>query len=375
LREKSPELKVSLSLGASCDSIEMMQNFAQLEEKILEYWDKNKAFVKSVKKRSKTRPFVFYEGPPTANAKPGIHHVLARVFKDLFCRYKTMQGFRVERRAGWDTHGLPVELQIEKKLGFKNKQDIENFGIEKFNKICQESVWEFKKDWEGLTRRMGYWLDLKNPYITYENNYIQKVWQVLKKIWDKKLLFQDYKVVPWCPRCGTALSSHEVAQGYKTIKEKSVFVVFRLKNNKKKLIVWTTTPWTLPANVALAVNPQDKRYKHLIGSEYEPPYPNKGVHKIFAANFVDPKEGTGIVHIAPAYGEDDLNLAKKENLAVVYVKRKKNEAIIADLEKRGLLEKTEIIQHEYPFCWRCDTALIYYAKKSWFIKMSQLKGN
>ncbi|PIP16901.1 MAG: isoleucine--tRNA ligase [Candidatus Portnoybacteria bacterium CG23_combo_of_CG06-09_8_20_14_all_37_13] len=353
-----------------------MKNFAQLEEKILEYWHKNKAFEKSVKNRSKTRSFVFYEGPPTANAKPGIHHVLARVFKDLFCRYKTMQGFRVERLAGWDTHGLPVELQIEKKLGFKNRQDIENYGIAKFNKLCRESVWEFKKNWEDLTKRMGYWLDLKNPYITYENEYIQKVWQVLKKIWDKKLLVQDYKVVPWCPRCGTALSSHEVAQGYKKIKEKSIYVKFKLKTDNCKLktiLVWTTTPWTLPANVALAVNPKDKRYKNLIGLEYEPPYSNKGPHKIFAADFVDPKEGTGIVHIAPAYGEDDLNLAKKENLPVVHVDIQDNKKIIEDLEKRGLLEKTEIIEHEYPFCWRCDTALIYYAKKSWFIKMSKLK--
>ncbi|MFH1392416.1 MAG: class I tRNA ligase family protein [bacterium] len=351
-----------------------MQNFPELEKKILEYWQKNKIFEKSIKQRPKTKPFIFYEGPPTANAKPGIHHVLARVFKDLFCRYKTMAGYRVERRAGWDTHGLPVELQIEKKLGFKTKQDIENYGIAKFNKLCQESVWEFKKEWEELTKRMGYWLDLNKPYITYENKYIKRVWKILKKIWDKNLLVQDYKVVPWCPRCGTALSSHEVAQGYKTVKEKSIFVVFYLKNNKKKLIVWTTTPWTLPANVALAVNPKDKRYRHLIGQEYEPPYPNKGVHKIFAADFVDPKEGTGIVHIAPAYGEADLELAKQKCLPIVYVKRQKNQDIIADLEKRGLLEKTEIIEHEYPFCWRCDSPLIYYARKAWFIKMSQLKN-
>ena len=350
-----------------------MQNFVELEEKILKYWKKNKSFEKSVNLRSKTRPFIFYEGPPTANAKPGIHHVLARSFKDLFCRYKTMCGFRVERKAGWDTHGLPVELQIEKKLGFKNKQDIENFGIAKFNQECKKSVWEFKGDWEDLTRRMAYWLDLKKPYITYENKYIKQVWQILKKIWDKGLLVQDYKVVPWCSRCGTALSSHEVAQGYKIIKDKSIFVKFKLKNSNKHVIAWTTTPWTLSANVAIAVNPKDKRYKNLIGQEYEPIYPNKGEHKIVSANFVNPKEGTGMVHIAPAYGEDDLNLAKQKNLKIIHVKIQPNLEIIKNLKKRKLLQKIEIIEHEYPFCWRCDKKLIYLAKKSWFIKMTKLQ--
>lgn len=350
-----------------------MQNFPELEKKILKTWQKNKTFEKTVKNRPKTRGFVFYEGPPTANAKPGIHHVLARCFKDLFCRYKTMRNYRVERQAGWDTHGLPVELEIEKKLGFKNKQDIENFGIAKFNKLCQESVWQYKKDWEGLTKRIGFWLDFKNAYITYDNQYIKKVWQVLKKIWHKKLLIQDYKVVPWCPRCGTALSSHEVAQGYKKIREKSIYVKFKLKNLNKNLLVWTTTPWTLPANVALAVHPKDKRYKNLIGLEYEPPYENKGPHKIYEADFIDSKEGTGIVHIAPAYGEEDLELAKQKGLPVVHIKRQKNKNIIADLEKRGLLHKTETIEHEYPHCWRCDNKLIYCAKKSWFIKMSKLR--
>jgi len=349
-----------------------MQNFPELEKQVLKKWQKNKTFEKSIKARAKARSFVFYEGPPTANGKPGIHHVLARSFKDLFPRYKTMRGFRCERRAGWDTHGLPVELQVEKKLGFKNKQDIENYGIAKFNKLCKDSVWEYKKDWEKLTQRMGFWIDLKNPYITYENKYIKNNWKILKKFWNKKLLIQDYKVVPWCPRCGTALSSHEVAQGYKKIKEKSVYVKFKLKN--KNLVVWTTTPWTLPANVALAVNPKDKRYQNLIGKEYEPLYPNKGPHKIFAADFVDPEEGTGIVHVAPAYGEDDLALAKQKGLPVIHVKKQKNQDIIADLKKRGLLEKTEIIEHEYPHCWRCDNKLIYYAKKSWFIKMSKLKN-
>ena len=350
-----------------------MQKFAQIEEKILRFWKKNKVFEKSIKARPVSRRFVFYEGPPTANAKPGLHHVLARAYKDIICRYKTMRGLRVERKAGWDTHGLPVELEIEKKLDLKSKKDIEKHGIAPFNTKCRNSVWEYKKDWEKLTERIGFWLDMKNPYITYDLDYIETVWHIIKQIWQKNLLVQDYKVVPWCPRCATALSSHEVAQGYKKIREKSIYVKFKLKNRNKNLIVWTTTPWTLPANVALAVHPKDKRYKDLIGLEYEPPYENEGLHKVVAADFVDPEEGTGIVHIAPAYGENDLELAKKEDFPVVYVKRQKNEQIIADLKKRNLLEKTEMIEHEYPFCWRCHKSLIYYARKTWFIKMTALR--
>src|SRR3989344_172583 len=229
----------------------MELNFSQKEQEILEFWRKNKIFEKSVSQRRNAKDFVFYEGPPTANAKPGIHHILSRVFKDIICRYKTMQGFRVIRKAGWDTHGLPVELAIEKKLGLKNKKEIEKYGIAKFNKQCKESVWQYKQDWERLTERIGFWLDMEHPYITYENDYIETLWWIIKQIWQKGLLYKDYKVVPYCPRCGTALSSHEVAQGYQKVKENSIYVKFRLKPDTRyqipdtSLLVWTTTPWTL----------------------------------------------------------------------------------------------------------------------------------
>ncbi len=376
----------------------MKHNFPQLEKKILRFWQQEKIFEKSIKARPGSRQFVFYEGPPTANAKPGLHHVLARVFKDIICRYKTMQGFRVERKAGWDTHGLPVELEIEKKLGLKSKKDIEKYGIIPFNKKCQQSVWQYKKDWEKLTERIAFWLDMENPYVTYTPDYIETVWWIIKQIWQKGLLVQDYKVVPWCPRCGTALSSHEVAQGYKKVREKSIYVKFRIKNQEspkeslrlptgqariKNVIVWTTTPWTLPANVALAVHPKGK-YKDWIGLEYEPLYPNEGPHRIVGADFVSEEEGTGIVHIAPAYGEDDLELAKKEGLPIVHTVDEQgrykgkfikdaDKEIIADLKKQGLLEKTEWIEHDYPFCWRCQSPLIYYARQTWFIKMTALR--
>ena len=221
----------------------------------MKFWKEKKIFEKSILQRKNAKDFVFYEGPPTANGKPGIHHVLSRAFKDIICRYKTMRGFRVLRKAGWDTHGLPVELAVEKKLGLKNKKDIEKFGIAEFNKQCKESVWQYKQDWEKLTERIGYWLDMDHPYITYENNYIETLWRIIKQIWQKKLLYKDYKVVPYCPRCGTSLSSHEVAQGYKKVKENSIYVRFKVKKESNTyLLVWTTTPWTLPGNVAVAVN-------------------------------------------------------------------------------------------------------------------------
>ena len=221
----------------------------------MKFWKEKKIFEKSILQRKNAKDFVFYEGPPTANGKPGIHHVLSRAFKDIICRYKTMRGFRVLRKAGWDTHGLPVELAVEKKLGLKNKKDIEKFGIAEFNKQCKESVWQYKQDWEKLTERIGYWLDMDHPYITYENNYIETLWWIIKQIWQKKLLYKDYKVVPYCPRCGTSLSSHEVAQGYKKVKENSIYVKFKVKKESNTyLLVWTTTPWTLPGNVAVAVN-------------------------------------------------------------------------------------------------------------------------
>lgn len=418
----------------------MSLNFPKTEKIILRYWQKNNTFEKSILNRKKSRNFVFYEGPPTANAKPGIHHVLSRVFKDIICRYKTMHGLKVQRKAGWDTHGLPVELEIEKKVGLKSKKDIEKYGIAKFNKKCKDSVWKYKKDWEKLTKRIAYWLDLENPYITYETEYIESVWWILKEIWRRGLLYQDFKVVPYCPRCGTPLSSHEVAQGYKTIKEPAVYIKFKILNpefRETSLLIWTTTPWTLPGNVAVALNPDFsyvkvrvgneflilakglleksgvegeviKEYKgrDLVGLRYLPPYsPDDALPKtcyiVLAADFVSLDEGTGFVHIAPAFGEEDMELIKAQNLrfkaqnepefpilltvdeegkfrleaqkwAGLFVKDA-DPLIIEDLRNRELLFKEELYEHDYPFCWRCRTPLLYYAKKSWFIKMAKSK--
>ena len=406
-------------------------NFPKIEQEILEFWKKDKIFEKSVKQRARARDFVFYEGPPTANAKPGIHHVLSRVFKDIICRYKTMQGFRVLRKAGWDTHGLPVELEIEKKLGLKNKKDIEKYGIAEFNKKCRESVWAYKQDWEKLTERIGYWLDMENPYITYENNYIETLWWVIKQIYKKQLLYKDYKVVPYCPRCGTSLSSHEVAQGYERIKEPAIYIKFKLKGRGAEyFLVWTTTPWTLPGNVAVAVNPgftyvrvkmgeenlilakermeavgvrgeisEEFKGRDLLGLEYEPLYEvrppkdvePKKIYKVIPGDFVSLGEGTGLVHIAPAFGEDDMRVGKENNLPVLmtvgetgcltpgvkqwagmFVKDA-DPLIIEDLKKRNLLFKEELYEHDYPFCWRCHSPLLYYAKESWFINMQKVK--
>jgi len=406
-------------------------NFPKIERKILKLWKENKTFEKSIEQRRRARNFVFYEGPPTANAKSGIHHVLSRVYKDVICRYKTMQGFKVLRKAGWDTHGLPVELEIEKKLGLKSKKDIEKYGIAKFNKLCKQSVWNYKKDWENLTERIGFWLDLKNPYITYETEYIESVWWILKEIYKKGLIYQDYKVVPYCPRCGTSLSSHEVALGYEKIKEPAIYIKFKVKNSKFKntsLLVWTTTPWTLPGNVAVAVNQSltyvkvktDNEYlvlakermkasgvegkiveeikgKELRGLEYEPLYkfmkPDKKAWFVVAGNLVSLKEGTGLVHMAPAFGEEDMELGKEKNLPIfinvdetgcfipevkpwrgMFVK-KADPLIIEDLKKRNLLFKEEQYLHDYPFCWRCHSPLLYYAKQSWFINVKKVKKN
>ncbi len=415
-------------------------NFPEIEEKILEFWKKNRIFEKSLAAKKKAKRFRFYEGPPTANGRPGIHHVLARVFKDIICRYKTMRGFLVERKAGWDTHGLPVELEVEKELGIRQKADIEKFGIAAFNKKCRHSVWRYKDEWERLTERIGFWLDMERPYVTLDNNYIESLWWIIGRIWKKKLLFQDYKVVPYCPRCGTALSSHEVALGYRRVSDPSIYVKFPLKGVKNTyFLVWTTTPWTLPANVAVAVNPRveytkfkingDFIYsystppypenqkieisekvsgKSLVGLTYEPLYPPadlkalpnaKNIHKVVPADFVSVEEGTGFVHIAPAFGEDDLNLGKAEKLPVIhnvdgegrFIKIKDQNGIFSkisgkfvkdadpiileDLKSRGLLyfSVPKGIEHEYPFCWRCDSPLLYYAKKSWFVGMEKLK--
>lgn len=412
----------------------MMMFDLKKEEKILDFWKHNNIFEKSLELRQKAKRFVFFEGPPTANGRPGIHHFLGRSFKDLFCRYKTMRGFYVLRKAGWDTHGLPVELEIEKELGFKNKKEIENYGVEKFNKKAKESVWKYKTEWENMTRKMGFWLDEKHPYITYETNYIESLWHIIKKIWDKKLLYLAHRVVPFCTRCGTPLSSHEVAQGYQKIKEKSVYIKFKLKPNNKFLentyiLAWTTTPWTLPGNVALAVGKDieyviveqngenyilardlvekvfintkyeilNTKYKgsDLVGLEYEPLFDIKELksdkaYKIYDADFVSTGDGTGVVHTAVMYGPDDYELGTKVGLPKfhtvdeqgnfvhvgngldgMYVKNKQADVLILEiLEKNGNFLKTEDYEHDYPFCWRCGTPLLYYAKNSWFIKMS-----
>jgi isoleucyl-tRNA synthetase len=418
-------------------------NFPKQEKRILKFWQDNQIFEKSIKQRQKARDFVFYEGPPTANGKPGIHHVLSRVFKDIICRYKTMRGFRVLRKAGWDTQGLPVELEIEKKLGLKNKKDIENYGIAKFNKQCRESVWQYLKVWEKLTQRIAYWIDLKNPYITYDNNYIESVWFIIKEIYKKGLLYQGHKVVPYCPRCGTTISYHEVAQGYQRIKENSIYVKFLVKNPEfpnTSLLVWTTTPWTLPGNVAVAVNPKivyvkvkfqeenlilakgrmeacglkDAEILEEIAGEkilevyYQAPYPVESmqgvtIYKVIPADFVSLEDGTGLVHIAPAFGVDDMEAIKEQNSVLkhqnlpdfpillpvdedgkfrleakkwagIFVKEA-DPLIIADLKERNILFKEQLHEHDYPFCWRCKSPLLYYAKQSWFINMQEAKDN
>ncbi|MCD5397264.1 MAG: class I tRNA ligase family protein, partial [Candidatus Pacebacteria bacterium] len=339
----------------------MKHNFVKQEEKILEFWKKNKIFEKSLEKKGED--FVFYDGPITVNAKPGIHHVLARVFKDIIPRFKTMQGYYVQRKNGWDTHGLPVELEVEKKLKLESKKQIQEYGIAEFNEQCRKSIDDYLPFFQDLTERIAYWVDMDNPYITYQNEYIETVWQIIKQISDKGLLEQDYKVVPYCPRCGTGLSSHEVAQGYKKIKEPAIYVKIKLKTQNSKLktttqnsklntylLIWTTTPWTLPGNVAIAVNPKityilakkDKEYliiakerkevlrqdfevlkeikgKELVGLSYEPIFDreeldlsvkDKEIYKVLPADFVNTEEGTGLVHIAPAFGQDDMELIK-----------------------------------------------------------------
>ncbi len=416
-------------------------DLAKNEEKILKFWKKNKIFEQSLKKNKNKKSFVFFEGPPTANGRPGIHHVESRAFKDIIPRYKTMSGFFVDRKAGWDTHGLPVELEVEKQLGFKNKEDIEKYGIAKFNQKCKQSVWKYKDEWEKLTDRIAFWLDLKDPYITYEDQYIESVWYILKKVWDRGLLYKGFKVIHYCPRCETGLSAHEVSQGYKKVKDNSVYLSFKVTkgNNKVKkndnILAWTTTPWTLPGNVALAVGEkidyvkiryQDKKYilaksrleiidgnykiesefegKDLMGVEYQPLFEVESVQKsgkksyyVTPADFVSAEDGTGIVHTAVMYGEEDYELGKKLDLPMVhtvtekgfftkdlakynlldkFVKGKEAEnRIIAYLKKNNLLFKQEEYEHDYPFCWRCDTPLLYYAKDSWFIKMSKLRKN
>jgi len=398
----------------------------KIEKEILEFWQKNNIFKKSLEKTKEKPRFVFYEGPPFANGLPGIHHLLARAFKDIILRYKTMQGFFVERKAGWDTHGLPTEMSAEKSLKIASKKQIEE-NIGGFVKECSSNVFTYKKDWELFTERIGYWLDLENAYVTCSKEYIESLWWILKRIWDKGLLYQDYKVVPYCPRCGTSLSSHEVAQGYKTVLDSSVYVKFKVSEEENTyFLVWTTTPWTLPGNTAIAVNPKfsyskieingeklilakdrlgslDEGYKmleelkgkDLVGLGYEPLFnfhkPEGKAWFVVGGNFVSLEEGTGLVHIAPAFGEDDMEVGKENNLPVILdvdeSGRFKSEVdpwagmfvkdadplIIEELKKRNLLFKKEMYEHEYPFCWRCDSPLFYYAKESWFIKVTAIK--
>jgi len=401
-------------------------NSSQIESKILKFWARHNIFKKSVNQRKAKPPFVFFEGPPFANGLPGIHHLEARAFKDIVNRYKVMRGFLVERKAGWDTHGLPPEIAAEKELKIKTKKEIEKVGLVKFIEACRRSVFIYKKEWEIFSERSAFWLDYKKAYITCTNEYMESLWWLIKQIWQKGLLYKDFKVVPYCPRCGTSLSSHEVAQGYETIKENSVYIKLPIKAEPNTyFLVWTTTPWTLPANTALAVGENiayvkvrvnEDRYilakerlailnepyeiedeflgGTLIGREYEPPFKmklDKPGYKVIAADFVSVAEGAGTVHIAPAFGVEDMEVGKVHDLPILmtvdeegkfkeevfqwrgkFVKDADSE-IIADLKKRKLLYKEEMYEHEYPFCWRCDTPLLYYAKTSWFIKMTALR--
>jgi len=407
-----------------------LKDFIKNEKRILNFWKKEQIFEKSLKKNKGKKEFVFYEGPPFANGKPGIHHLLARAFKDAICRFKTMQGYYVPRIAGWDTHGLPTEISAEKDLGVTTKKEIEKIGIEKFIDACKKNVFTYKYQWEKFTQRMGFWIDLKNAYITCSKEYMEVLLLIFKELFKKGLIYKDFKVLPYCPRCQSVLSSHELAQGYKKIKEKSIYIKFKSQSSKIKipsfyLLVWTTTPWTLPSNTALALNPEilyaliktkSKKFyllakskvqelfkdyeiikefkgKELEGIKYQPLYFKKeGVYQTLLGDFVDESEGTGIVHIAPSFGEDDFLLWKKyfqdskfiigvdlegKMLFPDFVKGKfvkdADNLIIEDLKKRNLLFKEKLYEHDYPFCWRCESPLIYFVKESWFIKVTAKK--
>lgn len=410
-------------------------NYAEVEKEILKFWDEKKIFEESISSRNGKPQYTFYEGPPTANGRPGIHHVMARTLKDAFCRYKTMNGFQVRRKAGWDTHGLPVEIEVEKQIGIKHKDEIVAYGVEKFNQMCRESVWKYKADWEKLTREMGYWVDLNDPYVTFENNYIESIWWALKQYYDKEMIYRGYKIQPYCPRCETPLSSHEVALGYKDVKDPSVYVKMKLKDEPNTyFLVWTTTPWTLISNVALAVHPEiDYAKVELLHSEGEETKPtreflilakarlevlkekysivsefkgkellNKEYERIFnfhqvkekgwyvvEGSFVTTDSGSGIVHMAPAYGEDDYQTCRKYGLPTIHPVNKSGEFeeavtdfkgkfvkdadadIILNLKTRNILYKKEQYQHSYPHCWRCSSPLLYYARNSWYISTTK----
>ena len=409
-------------------------NFVEREKKIEKFWNDNHIFQKSMDSRKEGPTYTFYDGPPTANGKPHIGHVLTRVIKDMIPRYRTMKGYMVPRKAGWDTHGLPVELEVEKMLGLDGKEQIEQCGLEPFIGHCKESVWKYKGMWEDFSGTVGFWADMDNPYVTYHNSFIESEWWALKQIWEKGLLYKGFKIVPYCPRCGTPLSSHEVAQGYKDVKERSAIVRFRVKGEDASILAWTTTPWTLPSNVALCVNPDEEyvkvkmkedgqvyylaaalcdtvlgedsyevleRYKgtDLEYKEYEPLYQcaadaaekqHKKAHYVVCDGYVTLTDGTGVVHIAPAFGEDDSKVGRKYDLPFVQMVDAKGEMtketlwpgvfvkkadpmVLKDLDERGLLFAAPNFEHSYPHCWRCDTPLIYYARESWFIKMTAVK--
>ena len=417
-------------------------NFVDREKKVEEFWKENHIFEKSMENRKEGETYTFYDGPPTANGKPHIGHVLTRVLKDMITRYRTLKGYMVPRKAGWDTHGLPVELEVEKKLGLDGKEQIEEYGMEPFIKQCKESVWKYKGMWEDFSSTVGFWADMEHPYVTYYDDYIESEWWALKEIWNKKLLYKGFKIVPYCPRCGTPLSAQEVSQGYKTVKERSAVVRFKVVGEDAYFLAWTTTPWTLPSNVALCVNPDEtyckvkaadgytyymaealldkvlgklakeegeKAYEVLEtykGTDleykaYEPLFAcageaaakqKKKAHFVTCDNYVTMSDGTGIVHIAPAFGEDDSrigrnyelpfvqfvdgqgNLTKETPYAGVFVK-KADPMVLTDLDKEGKLFNAPKFEHDYPHCWRCDTPLIYYARESWFIKMTAVKDD
>ena len=414
-------------------------NFVEREKKVEQFWKDNDIFRKSMENRKEGPTYTFYDGPPTANGKPHIGHVLTRVIKDMIPRYRTMKGYMVPRKAGWDTHGLPVELEVEKLLGLDGKEQIEEYGLDPFIDKCKESVWKYKGMWEDFSGTVGFWADMDDPYVTYHDDFIESEWWALKTIWDKGLLYKGFKIVPYCPRCGTPLSSHEVAQGYKDVKERSAVVRFKVKDEDAYILAWTTTPWTLPSNVALCVNPVEsyvkvkaadgnvyymaealldavlgklgteetpayeilEKYvgKDLEYKEYEPLYEaaaniaakqNKKGHFVTCDGYVTLSDGTGVVHIAPAFGEDDANVGRKYDLPFVQLVDSKGEMteeapaagkfvkdadpiILKDLDERGLLYDAPKFEHSYPHCWRCDTPLIYYARESWFIKMTAVK--
>ena len=424
-------------------------NFVGREKEVEKFWDENHIFEKSIEEREGCPDYIFYDGPPTANGKPHIGHVLTRVIKDMIPRYRTMKGYMVPRKAGWDTHGLPVELEVEKALGLDGKDQIEEYGLEPFIDKCKESVWKYKGMWEDFSGTVGFWADMEHPYVTYHNTFIESEWWALKKIWEKGLLYKGFKIVPYCPRCGTPLSAQEVAQGYKDVKERSAVVRFKVKDEDAYILAWTTTPWTLPSNLALCVNPNEdyakvkaadgyiyymacalldtvlgklsaagnkeegaengqayevlETYKGTVleGKEYEPLYQcaadaaakqNKKAFYVTCDTYVTLTDGTGVVHIAPAFGEDDANVGRKYGLPFVQLVdekgnmaestpfaglfvKKADPEVLKDLDARGLLFDAPKFEHSYPHCWRCDTPLIYYARESWFIKMTAVRDD